>query len=558
MNKCGLLKILLSVLACALLMCLLSCGKEGKDQGRVIASIDDFKITFQDLSDQFKRTRGDSALEKADIAARRIVLDEMIKEQVTLLEAYRLGINKDEKVLAVAREKERELASKALRKQEVDDRIISEELLRRYYQWSDRELQLLYMKFFAGNTAHGIGAAQQKADKIYQQLLSGASFKALASLYSEHGSAKTDSGKIGQVPWYGTQEAFFEHGYPLPEGGVSKPFLDNNSVWIVKVEKSHPVPRDSYEKARAEILEKAQEICENQIAKRNMEFSKTLRSEYHFALNPEKIDFFCQRCKSMKTLADSAALFSPLERGQELCKTDVEATTIGAFFPKVVPYYWNSLDQKRVVEMLLTELNTSRLMKHKAMQMRVNEMPEVKREYQSWLVYYLKKMVVQREVIDKIDISESVLRPIYEQKQATFVVKKQATVREIFRKTKAGIDHVHQLALAGNDFAALQKKYCQNLENKNSGIVGPFPVGMNGKLGELAFSGMRIGEISRPFRYRGGYSVIQLLALAPEKVKTFDAAKEEIKADYLQTHWQQKTSEWLDQARRNYKIRSSL
>ena len=160
--------------------------------------------------------------------------------------------------------------------------------------------------------------------------------------------------------------------------------------------------------------------------------------------------------------------------------------------------------------------------------------------------------------IDKMDVSEAVLRPIYEQTRQARVVKKQATVREIFRKTKPDLDRVYQMAVNGHDFAALQAKYCQNQENRNQGIVGPFPQGMNGKLGEWAFSGLAIGQISPPFKYRGGYSIIQLLALENERVKSFAESREEIKAEYIQAHFQSQINTWLAQVRKNYRIRVSL
>jgi|GEM_PF-1041970 len=547
-----------SVLVLFFVTLLANCRKGAEPEGGIVARINDFKISYKDLADQFKRTRGDVTLEKADDATKRAVLDDMIKEQLTLFEAYRLGYDKDEKITAVAKEKEREIAAKALRKREIDDQLITEEVLRQFYQWSDRELELSYMKFYAGSTPEGRNQAQKKADKIYQRLLAGEDFKSLAVAYSEHGNAKQDSGKMGAINCYSTNRAFFEHAYSLSANEITKPFLADKSVWILKVEKTRPLSRGTFEKERPQILQNVQEIYSGQLNARVNEFNKSVLTEYHYAAFPEVVDFFCLRSKSMKALADTAALFSPEERKKALCKTDVEETTIGPFFHKSAPYYWRSLEQKRTVEMLLSDMNTSRLVKHKAMQMRLNELPQVKEEYQSWLVYYLKKMVTQREVIDKMNTSDQTLWPIYEQKRRTLIVKKQATVREIFCKTKPEIDRVYQLAKAGNDFAALEKKYSQNMEDRTEGIIGPFPPGPNGKLGEAAFSGMRVGEISRPFKYRGGYSIIQLLAREPERVKTFEEAKGELKTDYINSHWEQAVAEWQDRAAKNYRIRVTL
>jgi len=248
-------------------------------------------------------------------------------------------------------------------------------------------------------------------------------------------------------------------------------------------------------------------------------------------------------------------LFTTAERQTALCKNDLEETTIALFLPKVIAYYWSALHDQRTVEMLLTEMNLNRLSKEKAMRLRLNETPAVKQEYQNWLVYFLKKNVVQRHVIDNIDVSDAVLRPLYEAKRNSYIVKKQVTVLEIFRTTKEDIDQVYALATAGHDFAALQRKYCQNRENKNNGMVGPFPAGMNGKMGELAFAGMQTGDISRPFQYRGGFSIFKLLALEPERIKTYAEAKEEIKTGYIQSHWQQAVADWQQRVRNHYKIK---
>jgi parvulin-like peptidyl-prolyl isomerase len=558
MKRCF-LAILISTLFSIVLSVLLSCGKMPKDKDHVVARINDFKISYGDLADQFKRTRGDVTIEKADQATKRTVLNGMINEQLTLLEAYRLGYNKDEKIMAVAKEKERELAAKALRKREIDNQVISEEVLQRFYQWSDRQLDLRYIKLYAGSTPEGQNKALEKANEIYAKALSGeASFQSLAANFSEHGNAKQDSGKMGTLDCFNTLEPFFEHAYPLSAGGVTKAFLVDRSVYLLKVEKIHPVDRDSYPKERPEILERVREIYGGKLSERTIDFNKDILAEYHYALFPEVIAFFSRRISGMKTLADSARLFSAEESNKVLCKTDIEETTIGALFSKTAPYYWNSLDQKRVVEMLLSDLNTNRLAKHKAMQLRLNESPEVKQEHESWFIYYLKKVTTQKEAIDKIDTSDRILRPIYEQTRNTLVLRKQATVHEIFCKSEPEIERAYQLAKIGSDFAALHKKYSQNMEDRTNGIVGPFAEGANGKLGEQAFSGMKVGEISKPFKYHGGFSIIRLLSIAPEREKTYEEAKEELKSKYITGHWEQSVAEWLDRAAKNYKIHVSL
>jgi len=111
---------------------------------------------------------------------------------------------------------------------------------------------------------------------------------------------------------------------------------------------------------------------------------------------------------------------------------------------------------------------------------------------------------------------------------------------------------VYQLALKGNDFTELEKKYQQNRETRTNGVLGPFTKGSHGRLGESAFK-MAVGEISQPFKYRGGYSIIQLLSIEPERKKTFAEAREELKYGYLDENQEKFISQWYEKIKKNYR-----
>ncbi len=535
----------------------LACSRRAKEPQDIVAKIDDFPITFQDFSEQWQRSNRNLPLDQASKEQKLAVLDEMIDEQVTLLEAYRLHYDQKEPMAKMAKEKERELAGRALRKHETEDAILTEQLLQQFYRWCDRELELLYMKFYAGSEKATQERAMKKAEKIHQRLLNGEDFKKLAVAFSEHDHAKSDSGKMGRVDCFHVNEEFFRQAYPLKEGQVTPPFSDGRSVWILKVEKIHPIQQKPFEQERANLRQKLSELYADKIAARKVQFHQAILDEIHFSILNEPTHFFCERTKQMRSLADTATIFSPEELKMVLAVSDIESTTIGDIFFMSAPYYWRSLPQRRVIEMLLRELHTNRGVKTKAMRLGYNEKEDVRQEYQNWLAYYLKKSVIQGEVIDKIDVSDKILYPLYEQRKSSLIIKKQATVREIFHKTEADIQHVYRLAKSGADFAQLQRQYSQNMEDRNEGIIGPFAPGMHGQLGELAFS-LKVGEISAPFRYRGGFSIIQVLAQEPERIMTFAEAKETLKNDYIQSRWEEEVKAWKKKARKHYRVRTWL
>ena len=216
-------------------------------------------------------------------------------------------------------------------------------------------------------------------------------------------------------------------------------------------------------------------------------------------------------------------------------------------------YYWASLNQENLVKMLLSERNFRRAVNYEAIQRNINESPEVKDQLERWKIFYMKQFVVQMEIMDKINTTDMVLIPLYEKQKNRLIVKEQRVVREIFCKTEKNINKVYGFALKGYDFETLEKKYQEDQETRNHGIIGPFPKGPNGKLGELAFD-MNVNEISKPFKYKGGYSIIQLLSIEPEKQKTYEEAKEEIKARYLEENRQKFIAEWVDKSKKNYDV----
>ena len=65
---------------------------------------------------------------------------------------------------------------------------------------------------------------------------------------------------------------------------------------------------------------------------------------------------------------------------------------------------------------------------------------------------------------------------------------------------------------------------------------------------------MRVGEISEPFAYRGGYSFFKLLALTPERIEPLSAVREKINQAYLEDHKERYTATWLQDAKKHYRI----
>ena len=88
---------------------------------------------------------------------------------------------------------------------------------------------------------------------------------------------------------------------------------------------------------------------------------------------------------------------------------------------------------------------------------------------------------------------------------------------------------VRAKALAGQDFAALAKRYSEDPSvEKNNGNLGVFMAGqMVEEFSRAAFA-MDEGEISEPIKTKFGYHVIKLNKKYPAARKPFDEVKDDI------------------------------
>ena len=308
---------------------------------RIIATVDNFEITYGNFAEQYEKLHSGQPVSNATEEMKKAVLDDMIEQQIILFEAYRLGYDRDEKLLEFIRSKEKVLAGDLLRNQEVDGKILNEEVFTKYYQWLDKKVHLFRMKFGSDPDDETKKGVEEKVRIVYEKLQSGGDFKKLAAEYSEHATAKKDSGDMRIVSRYDIEEALFEQAYHLSEGEFSKPFLKHPAFYILKVEKIYPQNRGTMEE-ESQLLEKLKEYFKPQLTEQFYVFKKNIMDEHNHTLNLENIGFFCRKAGTMKAESDSADLFTGQEKKLVLAGTNFEETTIGEFLPLVFQYYWAS------------------------------------------------------------------------------------------------------------------------------------------------------------------------------------------------------------------------
>jgi peptidyl-prolyl cis-trans isomerase D len=157
---------------------------------------------------------------------------------------------------------------------------------------------------------------------------------------------------------------------------------------------------------------------------------------------------------------------------------------------------------------------------------------------------YVELSLAQLE--SKVSVDDAQLKAFYEEQKTKtpdrFLQAEQRRVRHILLSVndpkedaavKAKAQSLLKRAQAGEDFSKLAKEFSQDPGSAAQGgdlgwaerkiFVGPF--------GDAAFS-MKVDEIQGPVKTQFGYHILKLDGIQPPAVKSFDASRTELEAEY--------------------------
>ncbi len=162
---------------------------------------------------------------------------------------------------------------------------------------------------------------------------------------------------------------------------------------------------------------------------------------------------------------------------------------------------------------------------------------------------YTVQAVQQREIGQRMNLTEEERRQYYNSHRETFLTPATVTLREIYvafspaadpkgtpppvseaedAAAKAKIDSARARAGKGDDFAALAAELSDSATKANGGLVGPVRVSdINPTLADL-ISKLNPGEISAPIRDPRGYRIFKLEARAAPEPRPYEEVRDQI------------------------------
>jgi len=228
-------------------------GKNAKSasvpkKGDILARVGDWSISVKEFDERL------SALKEIipeydtnDIEARRLVLDELVNQQIMVFGAERSGLAQQSDIKAAVEEFRRTLIVREVARQLTENIAVTDQEARAFYeenkdaligpeQWRVREI---------------VVPTKEEATGILGQLIGGADFAATARLQSK-GKTAANGGDLGFI----TEEPFAQMGnalLSLEVGDTSGVFKGPDGYYIVKLEEKKGGELISFDEIKEDI-----------------------------------------------------------------------------------------------------------------------------------------------------------------------------------------------------------------------------------------------------------------------------------------------------------------
>lgn len=225
-----------------------------------LARVGNWSITAEEFTERL------SALKEVvpeydtnDPRARKLVLDELVNQQVLVLGAERTGLARQKDIRAAVDEFRRTLIVREVARQLTENIEVSEIEAQTFYD-KNKETLIGSMRWHVREI---VVPTKEQASNILGQILAGADFGAMAKQRST-GKTAADGGDLGFI----TEEPFSQMGNALlllEEGDTSGVFKGPEGYYIVKLEEKKGGEQIEFEKIKGDIIQSQTLLKQQQV-----------------------------------------------------------------------------------------------------------------------------------------------------------------------------------------------------------------------------------------------------------------------------------------------------
>jgi peptidyl-prolyl cis-trans isomerase C len=204
-----------------------------------------------------------------------------------------------------------------------------------------------------------------------------------------------------------------------------------------------------------------------------------------------------------------------------------QTITLGEFdqlWEEVPEEYKLQLDKS----MLLDQLISEKLLMQEAKNMGLEEDSVVLEQIKKMTEQILVQVLIEREILDKVNINDQEVSEYYEQNKESFTEKEQVYLYNILLETEEEAQDILEQLKAGGDFSEIAKEKSTGPSAAQGGDLGYLTKGtIIPEIEEVVFA-LEVEELSEVVKSDYGFHILKITEKKPETVRALEEVKEEI------------------------------
>ena len=491
-----------------------------------VITVGDFEDAYGKVDPKFLPTAEDETERKKEF------LNTMVNRDVMAVKADELGYDKDPAVDQGMEAFKRMTLQVAFLRHEVGDIKVSDADVKKYYDLTGSSVT--FKRIMCDRV--------EQAEEAYQALEDGLDFTTAVAQYSKGEDAK-DGGTVITAPFGALLPELEDPVFSLPVGGYTRPILTPQG-WVIiqvvnfnKATKSKPDYEDVKERIRTQIMNQRESLAINN-------YTEKLREKYGVTWSYDSLEII------FNALPPDRPISSPPGRDQEvypllyfdapdLDKPVVSypgrTITIKDFSDLYdrASFYNRPRREMRLggIRGFLTLNIMNDISADAVAKSDIENDPEVKKllnlKRDELMVNIMYEDLINKNTIVTVDRLED----FYDLNKERL---RQPERRSFGVVVNGDIDaalRAQSELLEGQPIAAVATNYSTDsatLENRgktNLVMRGEVPY-----LDDVGFAMQNVGDVSEPFQSQNGWVVLKLLEIAPERIFSFEEAREQINA----------------------------
>ncbi len=389
----------------------------------------------------------------------------------------------------------------------------------------------------------------EKIDTVMQKLKAGGNFAKLAEEYSQDSGSSKNGGDLGymDIRRLVRVKPFAEAAFNLKKvGDISGIVKSQFGYHIIKLTDVRPLPKFGEDEQKLkDLYQKTRYNADYDL------FVDSLKKKYDYKLNNAVLN---EVIKATDTLNINQADPKLAELKTDTLFTYADAAyTVGEFTDYM--HKDKDIGQAKLsggpIDKALQKAGGDIMIEKDAEGLDKTDpaFADLMKDYKDG-VYIFK--LQQDEVWNKINADSADLYKYYLANKDKYLTKPKVSFSEIFSRNDSLINALYARINNGENFETLAAKYTERPGFKvKKGIWES--VDTTSELARAAYDLKSDGEITKPVKYEGGYSIIKLLKKEPSRPETFEEAKQEVAGAYQDFKSKELEQDYLKKLDKIYK-----